>query len=145
MKNTSTQFLWVLLISLIFTACKKDENNIVGTWRATSLLAENCNDSERNIFLLLSGYKCNDVNTDFCNELIFVFNEDGTFTQTLKSKREGISENEDVAGTYLMEDDNIKICVNSFCRDIIYEEDTLAFNFENDNTGCDITYVFHKI
>jgi len=145
MKNAYTKFLWVLLISLIFSSCNKNKKNIVGTWRATTLLVENCNNSSENLFLLLSGYKCNEVNTDFCMELIFIFEEDGNFTQTLKSKRGGISDNNDLSGTYLLDDNNIKVCINNFCNDIIYEEDTITFNFEEDDTGCVITYVFHKI
>ncbi len=145
MKNTYTSILLIFLMALIFTACKKDENNFIGKWRATSFLAENCDDNERNIFLLLSGFKCNEVNVEYCNELTFIFDEDGTFTQMQKIKRNGILEDNNFVGTYIRGEDQIKICFDTFCRDIVHEEDMLTFEYKSESSGCDITYVFNKI
>jgi len=131
----------MLLISVIFIACQKDENSLVGMWRATSYKTADCDNSRANQFLLLSGFKCNDINTDFCYELVFTFNEDGTYSEALQST----SRNGEFNGTYVNEGNTIKICIDNFCEDLVYEDDILVLNYENERTGCDVTFTYNKI
>lgn len=145
MKNTCLQLSILFLISLIFTACKKDEKTVVGTWNAKSMLKENCTDSLENGSQGLGGFECNDVNTLFCIEWVIIFNEDGTFTQTLKSLTNGVPDETSFSGNYTFVDNEIEMCIGSSCDTIATVDNTIILRTKNADTGCDSSITFEKI
>lgn len=142
MKNAYKQIIIIFLTSIIFTACKKEEKTLVGTWNATSLLSKNCNDIERNRYILLGGFKCDGSDPFTCYEFGLIFKDDGSFTETFKSLTSAYT----FSGNYTLTDEEIEMCSDSgFCEDAIFTNNSIDFTIKSERTGCDLIFNFERI
>ena len=109
-------FLIVLVVILLASSCNKDENLIVGTWKAASFVSTDCNNSEDNFNMeFINGcFSQSDLgfSIEVCMEI--AFNKDKTYTTTTTSsftfEGETETETETETGTYTITGSELKLC-----------------------------------
>ena len=139
MKNLKYLFLFVAVVSLSLSSCKKDddpsfEEQLVGVWFATQVAYTNCDEPMYNETIAFPS------NCDSENCIRFTFEDDGILG--LYFKEDG--DIEQSSGTYSGDEDAFTMCNDGDCvtgtMDI--DGDTAIFSYEED--GCDATFTFKR-
>jgi hypothetical protein len=109
-------FLFVLMVILLASSCNKDENLIVGTWKAASFISAECDNPEDNFNMdFINGcFSQSDLgfSIEVCMEI--TFNKDKTYstltTSSFTFEGETETETETETGTYTITGDILKLC-----------------------------------
>jgi len=135
MKISFQKVIYLITFLIVTSACSKQENNIIGNWRATSYLYENCDNPLNNYTLFLTSDKCNPLEQN-CNQSNIIFNDDNTFS--LEFPTQLFDELESHEGSYTISGSNIQLCFNT-CIDFILEDEYIIHTFNSESSGCVVT------
>lgn len=142
-------FIALCALSLLFTACKKDDetstNDFVGTWNAVTFVNSDCNDTAENGALDASTLACTDPNALLCTEISYVFKDDGTFDNEVVAILFGMDFSETLTGDYTVSGDEVELCIASDCITGSISGDQFTLTATDDpDTGCDVDTIFEK-
>lgn len=143
-------FIALCALTLIFSACKKDEEpilaDVVGTWKAITGTATDCDDPTAEGTMDLTQSSCT-INPDNCIEYDYNFKADGTFTQDVTFIVLGQDAGEIEVGTYTAISENeIEMCYGSLnCLTASLDEnDRLTLSAPDEETGCQMTFILER-
>ncbi len=148
MKNYLILFA-ALSIALGLSSCKKDDdNNIEGTWNATSITNTGCDDAANDGTVDLTALTCA-ASPDNCQEITYVFRGDGTYTISTQVVALGFDFSVDDSGTYSYDGSTLEICdadgANCSSGSMTVDGDTATVDGGVDtDTGCASTQTLTK-
>ncbi len=144
---TRFSLLFIFCLSVLFSSCSKDSDDIVGTYKIVSLKTERCNDPEDNFAPNLDKNGCALIDAiQVCIEGTFSFTANGTFSSNMKiSAGTLFSQTITASGTYTLENGKLTICDQDGCEisDAKLSKNKLTITVPDDD-GCVTTLVGEK-
>jgi len=134
-----------ILVSLVVSSCKKDDNDIEGVWIAKTSTHTNCTDDSANQTIDYSATECTTVSEALgCTEVRFDFKSDGTYESIVKAFVFGTDFGTTVPGTYTLDGDNLEICVGGECQTATFTDGKITYSELDSDSGCNVSTVLEK-
>jgi len=143
-------FMAFCALTLIFSACKKDETpvlpDLTGLWEAVTVTASDCNDPSENRTENAADFACTTPDPVICYEYELNLKTDETFTMNITSFFLGEDISAIETGTYaVLSEDEVEICYSDgTCITASFSDNQLTASGLDDETGCLMTTIFER-
>ena len=144
-------FIALCALTLIFSACKKDEDpilpDVTDSWKAVTVIAADCDDPSENRTENAADFACTTPDPLICYEYELDFKADGTFVLDPTIIVFGQSIGEIETGTYtVLSDNEVEICydIGGACITASLSDNQLIMSSPDDETGCEMTMIFEQ-
>ena len=142
-------FLALCALTLIFSACKKDETpvlpDVTGSWKVVTFITTDCSDPTENSTVSAAEVDCTINNNYHCTEYDFSFKADETFEIEATVYVAGQSIGEPATGTYtVLSENEIEICYNNQCVIGSLNDNQLTFIGPDDESDCSLGFTMER-
>ena len=138
-------YFLLTIVLLVFTSCEKDEDSIVGNWKAINLVTTSCNDASENVSLNFNEGCSDFIFGEICIDVSFAKN--GTYVVTTKTSAFGETQSEKSEGSWEIVSGKLNLCEDGGeCELSPYTLDNniLTFSSTDSDGGCKTTFKVKK-
>jgi hypothetical protein len=145
MKKFNHILLIAIAISVFFSACKKDEADLIGTYKVTKFSELTCTNATDNFTYDFSANNgcVEEGGITYCDTYTLTFKTGGVVTTNYVSLEDGVELfNIDLDATYTVSGNDITICGDNCFEGTFTLSDSglLSISGSNSETGCDVSY-----